>query len=215
MQTYGAHSVACFAAARGAGPLFLAVANSRHGSGFRLNSTILQYWPHAGRFLDLQAVPTVGAHAVAHVWLAPPPSPPPPPTDSGDATAAQVAGSGSSGSAAAADDVGGGGGGKDLLLFGNRGVDQVCDAGQTSPVLAWDPGLQRFVEVASFAGSCTTGLAAVRLPGATYFVATGERLADWSYAARNNVWRVEAGAGGGGGGGGAGRGTWGRKGGGV
>ncbi|GFR42264.1 hypothetical protein Agub_g3161, partial [Astrephomene gubernaculifera] len=134
----------------GAATLFLAIAESRS-----VNSSVWRLDPTDDLFVLHQNVPTVGAHDVQHMGLAVPSA-----SSSSHSFSAAIA----SGTAAGTANQHSGsmwGSAVDVLVFANRGADELCSPSQSSPVLVWHPQRRRFESSsAHLAGmQCATGLA--------------------------------------------------------
>ncbi|GIL49819.1 hypothetical protein Vafri_6132 [Volvox africanus] len=177
----------------GGGSLFLAIANSRQGESFVANSTLWRYDPGSERFLLHQMIVTVGAHDVEYLQL---PAAPP-------ARLGTRAGRVGHRSTSGGEQV-------DVLVFANRGADQICSPSENNPLLTWVSERQRFEPAAHLAGlQCATGLATGRLAGNTLLLATGDRSENGSTSGPlTHIWRVESAGGRGTGGSGRGRSGW-------
>ncbi|GLI62971.1 hypothetical protein VaNZ11_005828 [Volvox africanus] len=177
----------------GGGSLFLAIANSRQGESFVTNSTLWRYDTGSNRFLLHQMIVTVGAHDVEYLQL---PAALP-------ARLSTRAGRVGRSSASGGELV-------DVLVFANRGADQICSPSENNPLLAWVTERQRFEPAAHLAGlQCATGLATGRLAGNTLLLATGDRSENGSTSGPlTHIWRVESAGGRGMGGSAGGRAGW-------
>ncbi|GIL77643.1 hypothetical protein Vretimale_6794 [Volvox reticuliferus] len=199
LATHGAHGARCFTLRNGSpstttttaaasdggsssgggddGSLFLAIANSRQGESFVANSTLWRYDPGSERFLLHQMIVTVGAHDVEYLQLPAAPQ----------ARLGTRAGRAGRSNASGGELV-------DVLVFANRGADQICSPSENNPLLTWVAERQRFEPAAHLAGlQCATGLATGRLAGSTLLLATGDRSENGSTSGPlTHIWRVES-----------------------